>query len=577
MGISNWILIWTAIMPLAVIIYYFFRKKYKDQRVSSTMFWNETMKELRASPYLKKLQHHLLFYLQLAALILCVAALLGPFIKSDTLAGNEFIFVVDRSATMLAGSPSHFERQQGLMQDLAEQAGGKPVTIVAAGAVPEVLLRNEKNTGKVKQAIDNLTVTYSNAEMEKTLLFAETLIENESAVIHVFTDSLDRRLLANKAEHAYVVHGIAEILNNASIRQFGLAETEDGMRAIVQVVNDSEEPLVGRVELSDGEIAESLAIELKAGEELLVPFEDLPAADLWQASLQIEDDYAADNKAFTFVQQPAGSVTIDSSLHKLVNNGFSSLDIEVNSADPGQLSGNSAAPIVTNQTELLENDAPILLIGRNDEEKNEVSGQIQTAEHPLFTYAPMDEVYVLELYPPFDGYETIASINDDPLIQLSPAGDIVVLTDIQSTDWPLSPSFPLFLWSAAGELSGSGNYLGTFQPEEQRSVALASETGEWEIFDGEDYLYSYIEGAGPFIAPEEPGIYKAIASDESKTFIVSLSNEEKEIQAGSDYAIGEAAASEETVRHSLVPWLIGLVLLLICAEWEVYRRGTSSR
>ena len=577
MGISNWMLIWTAIMPLAVIIYYFFRKKYKDQSVSSTLFWRETMKELQASPYLKKLQHHLLFYLQMAALILCVAALLGPFIKSETLEGNEFIFVVDQSATMLAGSPSYFERQQAKMLDLAEQAGGKPVTIVAAGTVPEVLTRNEENTDRVKQVIENMSVTYENAEMEKTLLFAETLIENDSTVIHIFTDSLERNVLANKAEHAYMVHGMEDTLNNASIRQFGLAETENGMRAIVQVVNDSEEPLSGRVELTDGENAQTASIELEAGQELLVPFEDLPLADLWQATLQIEDDYTVDNEAFTFVQQPAGSVTIDSSLHRLVNNGFSSLDIEVNSAASDQLNQNSGAPIVTNQTGMLESAAPILLIGRNDEDKFEVSGPIETAEHPLFTYAPMEDVYVSELYPAFDAYETIASVGDDPLIQLSPAGDIVVLTDIQSTDWPLSPSFPLFLWSAVNELSGSGNYLGTFQPKEQRSVTLASESGEWEIFDGEDYLYSYIEGQGPFIAPEKPGIYEAIGADETKTFIVQLSNEEKELAAGSNYAIGEAAASEETVRQSLVPWLIALVLLLICAEWEVYRRGTSRR
>nr|WP_316046631.1 BatA domain-containing protein [Planococcus glaciei] len=61
MGIENWGWIWTAIMPLAVILYYFFRKKYKDQPISSTLFWQETMKEIQASPYLKKLQHHLLF------------------------------------------------------------------------------------------------------------------------------------------------------------------------------------------------------------------------------------------------------------------------------------------------------------------------------------------------------------------------------------------------------------------------------------------------------------------------------------------------------------------------------------
>lgn len=225
---------------------------------------------------------------------------------------------------------------------------------------------------------------------------------------------------------------------------------------------------------------------------------------------------------------------------------------------------------------MLEGEAPVLLMGRDDAEPSEVSGTVETTAHPLFTYAPMEDVYVSEIYPAFDAYETIASIDEKPLIQLSPEGDIIVLTDIQSTDWPLSPSFPLFLWSAVGQLAGSGDYLGTFQPKEQRSVTLASETGEWEIFDGQDYLYSYIEGR-PFIAPEKPGIYRAVGDDETKTFIVQLSNEEKELMPGASYEMGQAADSEETVTHSLVPWLVFIILLLILAEWEVYRRGTSRR
>jgi hypothetical protein len=246
MGASNWGMVWTAVMPLAVILYYFFRKKYKDQRVSSTLFWQERMKELQASPYLKKLQHHLLFYLQLAALLLCVLGLMGPFSESETLAGNDFIFVVDTSATMLAGSPTHFEKHRQDMKDLAALAGGKPVTIVTTGESPEVAVRNEQDLERIEQAIDGLLVSYENAEMEQAILFADTLASGESTVIHIFTDALDRAVLANKTGQSYQVHGIAETLNNVAIRQFGLSETENGVRGIVQLVNNSVVLLVSK-------------------------------------------------------------------------------------------------------------------------------------------------------------------------------------------------------------------------------------------------------------------------------------------------------------------------------------------
>ncbi|MGI2327363.1 vWA domain-containing protein [Planococcus sp. YIM B11945] len=577
MSFSGWGLIWTAIMPLAVIWYYFFRKKYKDQRVSSTLFWREMMKEMQASPYLKKLQHHLLFYLQLAALLLCVFALLGPKVDSETLEGNEFIFVADLSATMLAGSPSHFEQQQQLMKTLASQAGGKPVTVVTTGARPEVALRKERDLETIEQVIDGLAISYEKAEIEKTLLFADTLVDNKSTVIHVFTDALDRSLLANKTGAVYEVHGFEEPMQNVSIRQFGLAETDKGLRAIVQVANESSEPATGKLVVTGGETEKTADIQLAAGEELLVPFEELADEKLWQAQLQVEDEYAADNEMAAFVQQTVNAVTIDSALHELVANGFRSLNMDVRLMESGQLAQISGMPIVTNQTELLAGAEPILLIGRNDEAPHEVSGEIATVPHALFAYANLEEVFVSEVYPPFEGYETVASIGEEPLIQVAPDGDIVVLVDIQSTDWPLNPSFPLFLWSAAGELGSTEAFLGFFQPNEQRSVALASESGEWEVFRNGEYLSSYLEGQGAFTAPTEPGVYDVVGDGASMTLIVQLSNEEKTLSTGSSYKLGQAETSEETVQFSLVPWLVLFVLVLVIAEWEVYRRGIARR
>lgn len=577
MGASNWGMIWTAAMPLAVILYYFFRKKYKDQRVSSTLFWQERMKELQASPYLKKLQHHLLFYLQLAALLLCVFGLLGPFSESETLAGNDFVFVVDTSATMLAGSPSHFEKHQQEMKNLAAQAGGKPVTIVTTGASPEVLIRNEQDLEAIEEAVDQLAVSYKRAEMEQTILFADTLAVNDSTVIHIFTDRLDRDVLANKTGRSYQVHGVSETLRNVSIRQFGLSETEDGVRGIVQLVNNSEEAVPALVRLSAGETEKTVEVELAASEELLVPFEELPNEKNWQATVDVQDDYAADNTMAAYLAPPGNTVVIDSMLHELIASGFRSLDLDVRLSETAQLQPDSGLPVVTNQSELLEGAAPIMLIGRNDETAFEVTGQIETQEHPLFAYAELEEVYVSELYPPFDGYETIALIDGQPFIQLSPKGDIVVLSDVQSTDWPLFPSFPLFLWSAMDSLSGDGEFLGFFQPNEHRSVSLASDTGEWEIFKDGDYSHSYIEGNGPFIAPAEPGVYEMIGDADTKTLIVQLASEEKTLTEGSSYTMGVSEAAQDTVRFSFVPFIIALILLLVAVEWEVYRRGIATR
>lgn len=577
MGIANWMWIWTAILPLAVILYYFFRKKYQNRKVSSVLFWQEMMKEIQASPYLKKLQHHLLFYLQLAALILCVLGLIEPYIESETVQGNELIFVVDASATMLAGSPSRFEQQKNEMVRLAKQTGGKPVTIIKTGQTPEVVVREERNEAVLLNAIDQLAVNYEEAGMDQTILFAETLVKDESTVIHLFTDALEREALAAKADGTFVVHAMDEELKNASIRQFGLSPSGDGLRAIVQVVNESGKPMNGTVAVSSGATSKETVLELQPGEEVLVPFEELPLEDLWTAEITMPDDYAEDNRMLSFVQQESSGVVVDASLHSLVGTGFESIGIEVAAADPAQLKNRTGAMLATNQTELLETERPILLIGRNDAVSKEVSGRIETADHPLFTYADLEDVYVAALYPGFRGYETVAEIDGQPFIQISPQGDIVVLTDIQSTNWPLDPSFPLFLWSAANELSGSEKFLGYFQPNEHRSVSLASESGEWELFKGGEYVGSYLEGEGPFIAPSEPGIYKVNGTGQSMAMIVQLSTEEKIVKSGPSYQMGQAVTADETIQYPLLPWILAGILLLLVVEWEVYRRGIAIR
>ena len=160
MGISNWGMVWTLVMPIALIVYYLYRKKYRDQQVSSILYWQQVMKEMQASPYLKKLQHHALFYLQLAALLLLVFALLNPYFESDSLEGGEFIFVIDTSASMLAGTPSQLESQKELMKEMAEKAEGKPVTIINAGTTPEILASMEQSAARLNRVIDAIELGY---------------------------------------------------------------------------------------------------------------------------------------------------------------------------------------------------------------------------------------------------------------------------------------------------------------------------------------------------------------------------------------------------------------------------------
>ena len=116
------------------------------------------------------------------------------------------------------------------------------------------------------------------------------------------------------------------------------------------------------------------------------------------------------------------------------------------------------------------------------------------------------------------GLQQLLSIGDKPFIQKSSRGDIAILADIEMTDWPLHPSFPLFIWSSAELLRSEADILGTFVPNERKAVI----SGEIEVYTEADEYVTTIADGSSFIAPSLPGIYKAREGDAEKLFSVQL-------------------------------------------------------
>ena len=180
----------------------------------------------------------------------------------------------------------------------------------------------------------------------------------------------------------------------------------------------------------------------------------------------------------------------------------------------------------------------------------------------------------MHLYPPFTSYTTIATVGDKPFIQKSKRGDIVILADIELTDWPLHPSFPLFVWSAAELLRSETDSLGLFVPNERKAVLSGGTENGLEIYTIDDEYITTIADGSSFIAPSRPGVYKALDGGIEKMFAVQLETSEKELVPGSSYRIGRTENGEGTEEgKNMIGWYsLCLLLLLLLIEWEVQRR-----
>ncbi|WP_433595929.1 vWA domain-containing protein [Lysinibacillus xylanilyticus] len=576
MGFSQLLFSWTAIIPVIVLLYYFFRKKYTDQTVSSTLFWSEIMQETRVSPYLKHLQKNALLYLQLLALLLLVLALMNPYVKKSTIVGAQTIFIVDTSATMSAGKErSTFDTHKKEMLSLVNELDGRPVTLITTGNTPKAIIQHETNTKNIEKAIQELQVTYETAQMNKALDVAQAFVGNTPTSIYVFTDSLDKKQLPMEKDTVkWIVKGSEKDLTNIAITRFAATTDGQSAMALVQLQNDTdqEQNVTLSIENVKGKevIAESVA--LPPNEAITKTFKDLPLEDTMTAKIDAKDDYAVDNSQTVLLQTTTSKIVVDQSMHQLIQKGLQTINSSVKIVPSSQMADNRDATLVTNQTALLEKtDKPIVLFGRDDVEKVEAIGEVGITSDALLAFSELKDIYVSALYPGFNDYKTIASVGDQPFIQRSPKGDIVVLADIADTDWPLHPSFPLFLWSAEQELSESIGSLGIFTPNEQRAVAITK--GDWSIYSQEDEFLSSITN-GLLTAPMKPGIYTARSNDEEKRFIVQLQAQERVIEKGTSYTLGELPGNgkEEISKASFVPWFILIILVLLVLEWEVQRR-----
>ncbi len=537
------------------------------------------MKETKASPYLKHLQKNALFYLQMLAMLLLVLALLQPFWKTEALAGEQVIFLVDTSATMETSveGESLLEIHKKEMLQLTEQLSDKPFTLITTGNQPKVVVRQSTDIQEIKEAIEKLALTYEEENMPKSLDFAQSFFQQKATSVYVFTDRLDKQALPLQYENVtWNVRGLQAEVTNLSIKRFGATKTNNGIAALIQIENQSDKEQTTTLIISNEEKeVKREKVTIAANETTTLSFDDLASSSYLKAKIESADSYALDNEIPIYMAEQLSNVYVDGSLHSLVRTAFQSLDINVSTVPTEQINMiDEDGVLVTNQFSSIDQiKNPSLFIGRNDEIAKEASGSVSMEEHSLFSFADLSNIYVDSIYPSIEGYTTIARVGEDPFIQLSPRGDIVVLSDIQMTDWPLSPSFPLFMWSVKEQLSNGNSYLGTFSPNERRPLSLGG-SNEWEIYTMDDsYEYS-IENGGAFVAPKKPGLYVLRSGGEERSFSVAISQNEKTIAKGSSYTIGGAEVDQQKAyeEKSFVPYLLIVLLVLFVIEWEVQRR-----
>lgn len=577
MGFGSIANLWTLVFPLAVIAYYLFRKRFESKTVSSTLFWIQDRREEQVSPYIKNLQRNLLLYLQLLALILFVLILLEPFFKQEKTDGIPLVFIIDSSATMLAQPTERtlFEKNQDAMKKLVEGAEHRPISILVTGKEPKFAAQDTEVAQALRKA-EQLSVQYEQSHITNSIELVESVYHDQGAEVHIFTDVLERAALSNdNDEIRWHVHANEKKITNHSISRFGAIRKQDTVSAIVKLRHDTVEKESGSVQLKEAESGKLLGVKDFAGEpgtEELISFQEIETdASSLVAELKEADSFSADDSEFTLLSSERTRVVIDPAVHELLKKAVEAVHNDVSEDSEDEQTADDVLRITNSADWLHKGSRPVLLIGRDDVEPVEAVGDIKVSNDSLFSIASPKEMYVEKVYPAFKGYEVLAKVGDTPLIQRSPRGDIVFLADLESTDWPLQPTFPIFVWSVMTSLSEESDSLGVFTPLQRKSVVMASAA---DVYDMEGDFISTTESSNTLQAPAKPGIYKVTDGDTEKLLAVQLESSERNVAVGESYTIGNLVGTDKKTKQitpMIWPFLLPLLLLLLL-EWEVQRR-----
>ncbi|MDQ6419148.1 BatA and WFA domain-containing protein [Paenibacillus sp. LHD-117] len=651
--------VWFAAALPVILLMYILKKKYKDTAVPSHLLWNRLLREQEANRPWQKLRGRWLLFLQLLAALLLVIALMDPVRTGGAGPEGHAVLLIDRSGSMSTeasaqGQPATTRLRQSIdraVEWLEGQQGSRPVSIVVTGAEPEVLVTRERDRRALREKLNEIVPFYGRSDNAAALSFADSLHGGEKdGETLIFTDGewadsdeAASLKLSVPATQRSANPDVADSVpfENGSILSFGLREeprSPGHQFATVTVRNDSERARTYKIDLyafkPNGEQSHraDMTVKVEAGAWQSVDSKLLPPADYYKAVLHGEADrIAVDNAAFQF---PEGART---GRALLVTDGNLFLEkalalagvqtVKVSSEQPvpeGELARELDWIVLDGAFDRLKAEPgwsewlqtkPLWVIDHPEEgdpgSRIPKSTEVVREEHAVASYITLEDTHIGRLYVPdadeIAWGEPILSYGSIPAIYAGTSQGRPQLRftfNLQDTDLPLRPEFPILIVQAAEWMNGSAlPHLGSAVASSRTPVALQADTerAEWIAVDSSDLparereimeasrLLDLQEDSAE--APAIPGLYKLEerngAGDLTASRLLAVTPDMAELEArkgdqerlrlggGQETEqLGEGGQSDAgIIEHSMIAWAAALLLALLAAEWEVYRRG----
>ena len=592
-----------GLLAIPIVALYLLRLRGRERRVSSTFLWRHVVHDIEANTPWQRLRPNLLLLLQLLALAALVLVLAGPyFLRASSIEGD-LILVLDASASMGASdvSPSRFGKAQqealGLIDQLPQY---NLATVIRMGDVPEVLVAQSQDRGRVRRAIAEARPASGGANLASALSLAASVVRGERpAQMVVFSDGnvtgfqpLGPLPFGLRYEPVGNSHG------NMAIAAFDLRRTETGTQGLARVANYGQETLSTSLHLySAGSLYDVRELEVDGAGDRTVTWSSLPEATVLEARLVPGDAFGLDDRAWATGSPGSGARAL------LVSRGNRFLEKSL-SLQPGLEVTKTAPEAFSSEGDFdlwvfdgflppdLPNGAVLVLdppVGSAE--------WVATAAVPvqrtrptgdeLLRYVDLSSVHVREavpLRPPPDA-RVLLDTDQGPLLAAweEPNRRIVAFAfDLNDSDLALQPAFPILTHDLTSWLLPGISEGLVGQPGATIEVPIPPESdAAWvETPSGQRTQVAPPFPAQPFTVVEL-GPYRVIheTSEGEKVgyFIANLFDPVESAIGPSELPPLEtrprSEAGPDQVPWELTTWLALAVLVILGAEWYVYSRG----
>ena len=233
-----------ALPALAAI--YWLRNRHRRRPVSSLMLWIDPRETRDGGSHIRRLQTPLLFFLELAALLLLVLAAAGPYLHSSQ-GARPLVVVLDDSFSMLAGGDQSARRKAARAIEEEFARGHRSIRFILAGERPTLLGEPVRSAAELRQQLKQWRCQATSASLDEALALASEL-GGELALLLVVTDHQPARPF-DKGRVEWRAFG--EPRGNLAIVSAARTSRDGVERCLLEVANLSAEPRTTTLVITD--------------------------------------------------------------------------------------------------------------------------------------------------------------------------------------------------------------------------------------------------------------------------------------------------------------------------------------